>query len=120
MSPDFPTRPIPSSGPAAPVARTDRNPWNWLLLIPITLPLLTFVYNRETPTLFGFPFFFWFQLLFAPLALLMIDPHSPFKGVPIMGLFVLVSVLIAAPITNRAGTKCVARKRFESRSRIDV
>jgi Protein of unknown function (DUF3311) len=68
MSPDFPTRPIPSSGPAAPVARTDRNPWNWLLLIPITLPLLTFVYNRETPTLFGFPFFFWFQLLFAPLA----------------------------------------------------
>ena len=70
MSPDFPTRPIPSSGPAAPVARTDRNPWNWLLLIPITLPLLTFVYNRETPTLFGFPFFFWFQMLFAPVAVL--------------------------------------------------
>jgi hypothetical protein len=32
------------------------------------LPLLTFIYNRETPTLFGFPFFFWFQLLFAPIA----------------------------------------------------
>jgi hypothetical protein len=32
------------------------------------LPLLTFIYNRETPTLFGFPFFFWFQMLFAPLA----------------------------------------------------
>jgi hypothetical protein len=68
MSPDFPTPPIPSSGPTAPVARTDRNPWNWLLLIPIAVPLLTFVYNRETPTLFGFPFFFWFQMLFAPLA----------------------------------------------------
>jgi hypothetical protein len=50
--------------------RTDRSPWNWLLLIPIVLPLLTFVYNRETPELFGWPFFFWFQLLFAPLAVL--------------------------------------------------
>ena len=51
-----------------PIARTDRNPWNWLLPIPIVLPLLTFIYNRETPMLFGFPFFFWFQMLFAPLA----------------------------------------------------
>ena len=52
----------------SPIARTDRNPWHWLLLIPIILPLLTFLYNRETPMLFGFPFFFWFQMLFAPLA----------------------------------------------------
>ena len=52
----------------SPIARTDRNPWHWLLLIPIILPLLTVVYNRETPMLFGFPFFFWFQMLFAPLA----------------------------------------------------
>jgi len=36
-----------------PIARTDRNPWNWLLLIPIILPLLTVVYNRETPMLFA-------------------------------------------------------------------
>jgi hypothetical protein len=48
--------------------RTDRSPWNWLLLIPIVLPLLTFVYNRETPMLLGWPFYFWFQMLFAPLA----------------------------------------------------
>ena len=52
----------------APAGRSDYNRWNWLLLIPIVLPLLTFVYNRETPTLLGFPFFFWFQMLFAPLA----------------------------------------------------
>jgi hypothetical protein len=52
----------------APAGRSDRTPWNWLLLIPIVLPLLTFIYNRETPTLLGFPFFFWFQMLFAPLA----------------------------------------------------
>ena len=36
-----------------PIARTDRNPWNWLLLIPIILPLLTVLYNRETPMLFA-------------------------------------------------------------------
>lgn len=52
----------------APDARTDRSRWNYLLLIPIVLPLLTFIYNRQTPMLFGWPFFFWFQMLFAPLA----------------------------------------------------
>ena len=50
--------------------RCDRSPWNYLLLIPIVLPLLTFVYNRETPMLFGWPFFFWFQMLFAPVAVI--------------------------------------------------
>ncbi|MBV9452049.1 MAG: DUF3311 domain-containing protein [Streptosporangiaceae bacterium] len=48
--------------------RTDRSPWNYVLLAPIVLPLLTFIYNRQTPALFGWPFFFWFQMLFAPLA----------------------------------------------------
>jgi len=49
-------------------AGSDRARWNWLLLLPIVLPLLTFIYNRETPRLLGFPFFFWFQLLFPLLA----------------------------------------------------
>jgi hypothetical protein len=74
MSPPPPaSAPVPAPAPfPAPSrgGRTDRNPWNWLLLIPIVLPLLTFVYNRETPMLFGFPFFFWFQMLFAPIAVL--------------------------------------------------
>jgi uncharacterized integral membrane protein len=47
---------------------TDRSPWNWLLLLPIVLPLITLIYNRENPHLLGFPFFFWFQLLFTLLA----------------------------------------------------
>jgi hypothetical protein len=50
--------------------RSDYSPWNYLLLIPIVLPLLTFLYNRETPQLFGIPFFYWFQMLLAPLAVL--------------------------------------------------
>ena len=44
--------------------RNDRSPWNWLLLIPIVVPLLTPIYNRDEPRLFGFPAFYWIQLLF--------------------------------------------------------
>jgi uncharacterized integral membrane protein len=47
---------------------TDRNPWNWLLLLPIVLPLITVIYNRDNPHVLGFPFFFWFQILFTLLA----------------------------------------------------
>jgi hypothetical protein len=59
------------SPPAPPAARrSDHSPWNYLLLVPIVLPLLTFLYNHETPKLFGIPFFYWFQMLLAPLAVL--------------------------------------------------
>jgi hypothetical protein len=34
----------------------------WLLAIPMILPLLTPIYNRRTPYLFGLPFFYWYQL----------------------------------------------------------
>jgi hypothetical protein len=53
-----------------PRARTtdgDRSPWNWLLVIPIVVPLLTVLYNAVPPTLFGFPRFYWLQLAFVPL-----------------------------------------------------
>ncbi|MDP9844236.1 DUF3311 domain-containing protein [Streptosporangium lutulentum] len=41
--------------------RSDRSPWNWLLILPIVLPLLSFLYNSDEPRLFGFPLFYWFQ-----------------------------------------------------------
>jgi uncharacterized protein DUF3311 len=44
--------------------RTDRSPWNWLLLIPIVLPLLTSLYNHDEPRLWGFPAFYWLQFSF--------------------------------------------------------
>ena len=47
--------------------RSDRSPWNWLLLLPIVIPLLVPVFNRTDPTLFGFPFFYWGQLAFIAL-----------------------------------------------------
>jgi hypothetical protein len=48
-------------------ARTDRSPWNWLLLIPIVVPLVTIFFNGSAPTLFGFPRFYWLQLAFIVL-----------------------------------------------------
>jgi Protein of unknown function (DUF3311) len=60
----------PVSGQPPVTRRSDYSPWNYLLLVPIVLPLLTFLYNSETPRLFGIPFFFWFQMLLAPLAVL--------------------------------------------------
>lgn len=40
----------------------------WLLLIPIAALIFPGIYNRETPTLFGFPFFYWYQLVWVFLA----------------------------------------------------
>jgi hypothetical protein len=51
--------------PAA--ARTDRSPWNWLLFVPIVVPLVTVLFNAKSPTLFGFPRFYWLQLAFIVL-----------------------------------------------------
>ncbi|MEP7091312.1 MAG: DUF3311 domain-containing protein [Nocardioidaceae bacterium] len=38
-----------------------------LLGIGIVVPLLVFLYDRPTPTLFGFPFYYWFQFLMIPI-----------------------------------------------------
>jgi hypothetical protein len=61
---------VPPAGalpPDAPPRRTDRSPWNWLLAVPIVVPLLTFLYNADEPRLFGFPKFYWLQFAFIAL-----------------------------------------------------
>ena len=50
--------------------RSDRSPWNWLLVVPIVVPLLDPLYNRVEPTLFGWPLFYWLQLVFVALGVL--------------------------------------------------
>ncbi|MCG5213731.1 DUF3311 domain-containing protein [Streptosporangium sp. KLBMP 9127] len=47
-----------------PTARSDHSPWNWLLVLPIIIPLLPFLFNSDEPRLFGFPLFYWLQLAF--------------------------------------------------------
>jgi hypothetical protein len=42
----------------------ERSPWNWLLLVPIVVPLLVPLFNANDPRLFGFPRFYWLQLAF--------------------------------------------------------
>jgi len=37
---------------------------NWLLLVPVLVPLLTPLFNAKEPRLFGFPLFYWLQLAF--------------------------------------------------------
>lgn len=39
-----------------------------LLAVAIVLPLLVNIYDREEPTLIGFPFYYWFQFLLVPVA----------------------------------------------------
>ena len=44
---------------------TNGNAWHWSYWLLIFVCLVTFAvpfYNRIEPTLFGFPFFYWFQL----------------------------------------------------------
>ena len=40
----------------------DRSPANWLLLVPILLVIWPPLFNKISPTLFGIPFFYWYQL----------------------------------------------------------
>ena len=47
--------------------RSDRSPWNWLLLVPIVVPLIVPLYNRVEPRLLGWPVFYWLQLVFVVL-----------------------------------------------------
>ena len=51
--------------------QTNRRPgrWSlWLLTLPYFGLLFPQVYARSTPTLFGFPFFYWYQFAWVILA----------------------------------------------------
>ncbi|MDG4825648.1 DUF3311 domain-containing protein [Asanoa sp. WMMD1127] len=48
-------------------ARPSRT-WHLLLVPPTVAPLLTPLYNRAEPALWGLPFFYWYQLLCAVFA----------------------------------------------------
>ncbi|MEV0002978.1 DUF3311 domain-containing protein [Micromonospora sp. NPDC050980] len=54
--------PEPEAPETARSRAKDKSPWNWLLLIPIVVPLIPVFYNADSPRLFGFPRFYWLQL----------------------------------------------------------
>lgn len=43
-------------------SQTDKR-WYWLLLIPFIAIFAIPFYNKVEPTLYGIPFFYWFQLV---------------------------------------------------------
>jgi hypothetical protein len=49
-----------------PGARETR--WAWLLLIPLIGVLIPTIYNTRDPELFGVPFFYWYQMAWIPLS----------------------------------------------------
>jgi hypothetical protein len=42
--------------------------WLWLLLVPYIALLWVPFYNKIEPTLWGFPYFYWYQLLWVVLS----------------------------------------------------
>jgi len=42
--------------------------WHLLVVVAVVVPLLTPLYNRTQPQLFGLPFFYWSQMAFIGLA----------------------------------------------------
>jgi hypothetical protein len=49
-----------------------RRTWYWLLLIPFIATLWPPFYAKAQPAIGGFPFFYWYQLLWVVLAALVV------------------------------------------------
>ena len=58
-SPTLKSRPHLGSIPSS--KRTRSRAWLWLLLLPYLGLCVPVLYARNTPTLWGFPFFYWYQ-----------------------------------------------------------
>jgi len=65
-----------ASSPRAP-GHSSRNLWILILVLltpAVVLPLVVPIYNREDPTLFGFPFYYWFQFALIIIAVALTVP----------------------------------------------
>jgi hypothetical protein len=45
--------------------------WNWLLVVPALALAFPALYSRSVPALFGFPFFYWYQIVWILLSALL-------------------------------------------------
>jgi putative solute:sodium symporter small subunit len=50
----------------------DKRAIHWLLAIPIVMPLLVPLYNRIDPKIAGIPFFYWYQMATALVAIVVL------------------------------------------------
>ena len=51
--------------------RVNASPWNLLLLVPLVGVLIPSFYNKLDPTLGAMPFFYWYQLLWIPISVVL-------------------------------------------------
>jgi hypothetical protein len=51
-----------------PRRRRSTSAWHWLLVIPVVVPLLVFLFNSKNPYVLGFPRYYWLQLVFILLS----------------------------------------------------
>ena len=59
------------TGRSAPPPRGDVNRgWYWLLLLPLLGTLIPPIYNHDGPRLIGLPFFYWYQMAWVILGVL--------------------------------------------------
>jgi hypothetical protein len=63
------THETPTRGPAKPLPYVISGV---LLLAAVVFPLLVPMYAHDEPRFFGFPFFFWYQMLWVPICAVLI------------------------------------------------
>jgi Protein of unknown function (DUF3311) len=63
------TRQEPGGRRGVPVHERNTS-WYWLFLIPAVFTLLPWIYNSRSPELFGMPFFYWYQMVWVPITVI--------------------------------------------------
>ena len=54
----------------APKRETGRG-WYWLFLLPFFGTFFPWIYNTDSPELFGIPFFYWYQMAWVPITVML-------------------------------------------------
>ena len=63
---DDPSQPGRPDAQAKP--RETNRAWNWLLVVPFFGVFFPWIYNTDTPEFIGIPFFYWYQMAWVPIA----------------------------------------------------
>jgi hypothetical protein len=62
---------VRTGGPGRRPSRSLRRLWYVLLVVEVVAVLIPSIYGRITPKLFGFPFFYWYQLLWIFISMIL-------------------------------------------------
>jgi hypothetical protein len=63
-------RPDRGPGPRGVPVQDRSTGWYWLFAIPFVFTLLPWIYNTDSPELFGMPFFYWYQMAWVPITVI--------------------------------------------------